>query len=106
MSKLTEENIQKSIEALHLSEDQLNTLHMRLKDAKEQGDSVPEVLSAYLMENFSLIPHGDTEQVGDEALSTVAGGAIAGSPALLPKTFLKEYLPDLYEKLQQSGAWD
>ena len=40
------------------------------------------------------------EQVGDEALSAVAGGVPAMSPAMLDKMYLKKYLPDLYEKLQ------
>jgi hypothetical protein len=46
------------------------------------------------------------EQVGDEALSAVAGGVPAVSPAMLDKMYLKKYLPDLYEKLQQGGVWN
>ncbi|MFR1477557.1 MAG: hypothetical protein ACLSB9_18705 [Hydrogeniiclostridium mannosilyticum] len=38
------------------------------------GDSPEKVLSTDLMKNFPPIPHGDMEQVGDEALSAVAGG--------------------------------
>ena len=44
------------------------------------------------------------EQVGDEALSAVAGGVPAMSPAMLDKMYLKKYLPDLYEKLQQEAC--
>ena len=44
MAKLTEENIQEIIESLHLSEDELNTARMRLKDAKGQGGSPEKVL--------------------------------------------------------------
>jgi len=58
------------------------------------------------MKNFPPIPHGDMEQVGDEALSAVAGGVPAMSPAMLDKMYLKKYLPDLYEKLQQGGMWN
>jgi hypothetical protein len=106
MAKLTEENIQEIIESLHLSEDELNNARMRLKDAKGQGDSPEKVLSTDLMKNFPPIPHGDMEQVGDEALSAVAGGVPAMSPAMLDKMYLKKYLPDLYEKLQQGGVWN
>lgn len=54
---------------------------MRLKDAKGQGIARRKY--------FPPIPHGDMEQVGDEALSAVAGGVPAVSPAMLDKMYLK-----------------